>query len=98
MFLNIYEIAEKMAVMLKIFSNIHVLYMFALKMFYKCLIATGFHTHHFNMIFKCLQSKVFKKNYHTHKRLLNPFFRILIKDLPLNILEDFVKIAPHAIS
>ena len=34
--------------------------MFVLKMFYKRLIATGFHTHHFKMFLKCFLSYVLK--------------------------------------
>ena len=36
----------------------NILCMFALKMFYKHLIATGYHTHHFKTFLKCFVSNV----------------------------------------
>ena len=38
--------------------------MFAMKIFYKRLIATAFHNHHFKMFLKCFLSNVLKTCYH----------------------------------
>ena len=62
--------------------------MFALKMFYKPLIATVFHTHHFKMFLKCFLSNVLKKHSITKKKKLTHIFRMLIKCLPSNISKQ----------
>ena len=83
--------------------------MFALKMFYKSLIASGFYTHHFKMFLKSILVNVLKT--FQHKSFYIHIFRLFIKRSPSNISKQrwqgaiiggfeglCKKIAPHGIS